>query len=92
MQTYTFIPNGVCAKLISFGLKDGKIHDLSFVNGCPGNLKAISKLLEGEDAVKVIRLLKGNTCGKNSTSCVDQLTIALEEALHREATSLDHIP
>ncbi|MBQ9452010.1 MAG: TIGR03905 family TSCPD domain-containing protein [Desulfovibrio sp.] len=91
MQTYTFIPNGVCAKLITFALDNGKIHDLSFVNGCPGNLKAISKLLEGEDAAKAIRVLKGNTCGKNSTSCADQLAIALEKAMHKEATPLEHI-
>ena len=87
MQNYSFVPCGVCAKLISFSLEDGKIHNLSFVNGCPGNLQAIGKLLEGEDAAKAVRLLKGNTCGKNSTSCADQLAIALEQALSKEATA-----
>jgi uncharacterized protein (TIGR03905 family) len=84
MQNYSFVPCGVCAKQISFSLESGKIHNLSFVNGCPGNLQAIGKLLEGEDATKAIRILKGNTCGRNSTSCADQLAIALEQALDKE--------
>ena len=87
MQNYSFVPCGVCAKLISFSLENGKIHNLSFVNGCPGNLQAIGKLLEGEDATKAIRILKGNTCGKNSTSCADQLAIALEQALDKETAA-----
>lgn len=84
MQTYSYRPRGVCAKQIDFQLEEGRIHHLHFVDGCPGNLQAISKLLEGEDAVKAIHLLKGNTCGKSSTSCADQLALALEDALRRK--------
>ncbi len=84
MQSFSTIPNGVCAKLISFALDNGKIHDLSFVGGCPGNLQAISKLLEGQDAQKAIDLLKGNTCGNKNTSCADQLAKALEKYTHKK--------
>ena len=85
MKTYSYIPQGICAKQIFFGLENGKIHDLSFVSGCPGNLQAIAKLLDGQEATTAISLLKGNTCGNKPTSCADQLAIALEDALRREA-------
>ncbi len=78
---YSFNTRGTCSKVINFDLIDGKVHDLSFVRGCDGNLKAIAKLVEGQDAMEIIRLLKGNRCGLKKTSCADQLALALEEAL-----------
>ena len=82
MKHIEFVPSGVCARLISFDLsEDGKIHNLSFTGGCPGNLKAISKLLEGADANKTAEALTGNTCGPRSTSCADQLSKALAQAI-----------
>lgn len=72
----------VCAKLISFDLDDNnRISNLSFKGGCNGNLKAISILVDGQDANKIITLLKGNTCGPRPTSCADQLAKALLQAL-----------
>ena len=88
MQTYTYTPQGVCTKGISFSLDDGKIYDIKFFGGCPGNLTAIGKLLEGTDANKVVETLKGNDCGGRGTSCADQLAIAVEQALEREKTIL----
>lgn len=77
---YEFIPsNKVCSKKISFDIIDNEIHNLSFIGGCPGNLLAISKLLEGQDIDKTISILKGNQCGIKGTSCADQLAIALEK-------------
>jgi uncharacterized protein (TIGR03905 family) len=67
--------------MIHFDLKDGKVYNVSFDGGCNGNLKGISKLVEGQDAQHLIDLLKGNTCGFKSTSCPDQLARALEAAL-----------
>ena len=72
---------GVCATKINFELVDGKLHNVVFTGGCNGNLKAISKLVEGMDALEVIRILKGNTCGYKNTSCADQLCLAIEEAM-----------
>ena len=85
MNTYTYIPKYVCSREIRFGLEDGKIHDLSFVGGCDGNLRAIGKLLEGADASFAIEKLKGNDCGGRGTSCADQLTKAIEQALAEQA-------
>lgn len=76
-----YITKGVCARKINFEIIDGKIHNVSFMGGCNGNLKAISKLVEGMDVTKVIEILKGNTCGAKNTSCADQLCLAIEEAL-----------
>ena len=84
MKTYTYTPHYVCSREIRFGLEDGKIHNLRFVSGCEGNLKAIGKLLEGYEATEAIRLLKGNDCGGRGTSCADQLARALEAALEEE--------
>ena len=81
MQNYSYQTHGVCAKQITFGLEDGKLHDVKFYGGCPGNTAAIGKLLEGADAGKAVSILKGNDCGGKGTSCADQLAIAVEEAL-----------
>ena len=81
MARYQYTPRGVCSQRITFDLEDGKLHDIKFLGGCDGNLKAIGKLLEGADAQQTIDTLKGNTCGRRSTSCADQLSKAIEQAL-----------
>ena len=84
MKHVEFIPSGVCCRLISFDLDtEGKIYNVSFTGGCNGNLKAISKLLEGANANQTIKTLQGNTCGPRSTSCADQLSKALVEAIEQ---------
>ena len=81
-MNFTFKTRGVCASTISFDLTDGVVSGVSFVGGCNGNLKAISRLVEGMDAEKLIEVLKGNKCGFKGTSCADQLAIAVENALN----------
>ena len=87
MNTYIYSPKYVCSREIRFGLEGGRVHNLRFVGGCDGNLKAIGKLLEGREAEEAIRLLKGNDCGGRGTSCADQLACALEEALEQEKSA-----
>ena len=82
MKTYSFLPNGVCARKIDFEMDaEGRLHNVKFIGGCPGNLLAIGKLVEGADAKKIAELLRGNDCGGRGTSCADQLSLAVEEAL-----------
>ena len=82
MKHVKFSPKGICAQQIDFDIDDdGKIHNLEFLGGCNGNLKAIGLLTEGMDAKAAMDLLKGNTCGFKSTSCADQFAIAIEENL-----------
>lgn len=85
MKHYEFKPSSqVCSRNISFDLDDNnRIHNLVFIGGCNGNLKAIGKLCEGKDANEIVKILKGNICGMRSTSCADQLSIALLEALNK---------
>ena len=79
MKSYSFTPQGVCAKRITFAIgDDGKLHDVHFVGGCPG------KLLEGADPQSTADLLQGNDCRGRGTSCADQLAIALNGALGKQ--------
>lgn len=83
-MNYNYKTEGVCSKNISFEIDDeGKIHNVSFVGGCPGNLKAVGRLVEGMDAKKVMEILEGNTCGGRPTSCADQFSKAIKEALSK---------
>ncbi len=76
-----FVPEGVCAKEITFEIVDGKLKDLNFVGGCQGNLEAISILLEDMPVEEVIEKMQGIACGKKTTSCTDQLTKILQQQL-----------
>ena len=70
----------VCAQQIRFKLNDDVVTDIQFFGGCNGNLKAISKLVDGWTVDKIEAYLKGNTCGPRPTSCADQLAIAVRKA------------
>lgn len=72
-----FKPQGVCASEIRFDVVEDRIKNLTFVGGCPGNLQAIAKLVEGMKIDEVIAAFKGNVC-QNDTSCTDQLAKALQ--------------
>ena len=94
MEHVNFSPSGVCAVSIDFDIEDGKLHNVKFLGGCNGNLKAIGKLVEGKDeaynewsekivegkdAKEVADILRGNTCGMKGTSCADQLAKAIDQ-------------
>jgi uncharacterized protein (TIGR03905 family) len=74
-------PRGTCSTSISFSLDEGKIHSVSFRDGCDGNLKAVSTLVEGMDCGELIARLKGIQCGRKGTSCADQLARAVEKTM-----------
>ncbi len=75
----TYYPKGVCSTKMDFDVENNKIHNLKVSNGCNGNLKAISVLLEEQDINEVKNKLKGIKCGFRDTSCPDQIAKALEE-------------
>ena len=77
---YVYKTKGTCSTQIEFDINDDIITNISFTNGCNGNLKAISKLLEGTSVDYITSKLRGNLCGMRNTSCADQLAIAVEEA------------
>ena len=74
--------SGVCSSAISFDIDDaGKVHDVKFQGGCSGNTQGVAKLIEGMDAKEAISRLEGIRCGFRPTSCPDQLSKALKQAL-----------
>ena len=79
-MNYSFTPNGICATKITFDIDGDKITNVKFTGGCNGNLKAVSKLVDGMTVDEIESKLKGNTCGFKNTSCADQLAIAVREA------------
>ena len=78
---YRYKTNGTCSVFIDFDLNDKIVTNIKFTGGCNGNLKAISKLVDGWSAEKIEEYLKGNTCGMRQTSCADQLARGVREAL-----------
>lgn len=75
---FTYATKGVCSRKITFDIVDGKLHNVQFEGGCPGNLLAIGKLVEGKDALEIADLLAGNDCRGRGTSCADQLSQAIK--------------
>ncbi len=76
-----FKPSGICATDIEFDIRDGRVYDVVFTNGCDGNHKGLSALIEGMEVQDAINRLSGITCGPRRTSCPDQLAVALKEQL-----------
>ena len=80
MEKHVFKTSGVCSQEIHFEKDGDVIHNIEFVGGCSGNLRAIAKLCEGLTAQDIASKLKGNICGSKNTSCADQLARALIES------------
>ncbi len=77
---YRYKTQGTCSQEIKFDINDDVVTNISFVGGCNGNLKAISKLVEGMTVSQIESKLLGNTCGFRATSCADQLAKAVRKA------------
>lgn len=77
---YSYKTSMVCSQQISFNIDGNIITNVSFLGGCNGNLKAISKLVDGMTVEEIEAKLKGNTCGRRPTSCADQLAKAVRKA------------
>ncbi len=80
IMDYVYQTEMVCAREIHFHLEDDVVTDVSFIGGCNGNLKAISKLIDGWSVSQIEEKLRGNTCGPRPTSCADQLAKAVRQA------------
>lgn len=75
---------GVCSLSTEVTLTDGGvIETVAVIGGCNGNLKGLCTMLRGVPAKDAIQKLKGLTCGNKTTSCPDQIALALEEALEK---------
>lgn len=81
---YVYSAQGTCCKQIELDIEDGVIRNAKLFPGCPGNLKALSRLVEGQTPEWVIERVKGITCGPKPTSCSDQLATMLELVIEEE--------
>lgn len=81
-MTYTYIPSGVCSRMIQVEIEDDIIVNCHFMGGCSGNTQGVARLVTGMDVYDAIDKLKGIDCGGRGTSCPDQLANALEEAIN----------
>lgn len=78
---YSFKTKNTCCKIIEFNLENDIVTNVIFLGGgCPGNLKAIPKLIDGMNVNDIINKINGINCGNKDTSCADQLAKALQEA------------
>lgn len=80
---YTYEPEGICPKQITFHLEDNVVTNIQFYGGCNGNLKMLAKLVDGWTVEQIDATLRGNLCGKRGTSCADQLAVAVYKAYQR---------
>lgn len=77
-MTYTYKTSGTCSQEITFDKdENGIVTNVSFKGGCNGNLKAVSKLVDGMKDTEIADKLLGNICGSRGTSCADQLARAV---------------
>lgn len=77
-------PRGTCSSMMEVEVVDGIVKEVKITGGCNGNLQGISKLVQGMPAKEVIDRLSGIRCGPRSTSCPDQLAIALSKCVEEQ--------
>ena len=80
-MNFSYKPSGVCSQKIDLTLEDGVITSVQFTGGCNGNLQGIAALVQGQPAQEVLARLEGIHCGMKHTSCPDQLSRAIRQAL-----------
>ena len=83
---YEYKTQFTCARAIRFDIDGDVISNIQFEGGCNGNLKAISKLVDGWTVQQIEDKLLGNLCGQRPTSCADQLARAVRAA-YNEVTA-----
>ena len=78
---YIFKTENTCAKKIRFTLEGNKVTNVKFLEGgCPGNLQALPRLVEGMTVEEIEKRIGGIMCGIKGTSCADQLAKAVRKA------------
>lgn len=78
---YIFNTQNTCAKRISFNLDGNVVSNVKFLDGgCPGNLQALPRLVEGMTVEEINEKIGGIICGQRGTSCADQLARVVKKA------------
>ena len=78
---YIVETENTCARRIRFTLTGNVVTNVQFLDGgCPGNLQAVPKLVEGMTVEEIEEKIGGIICGIKGTSCADQLAKAVRKA------------
>ena len=83
-KTIEYKTHGTCSRMVTVEVENGTVLSCKFNGGCAGNTQGLAALVTGMNVEEAIKKLKGIRCGFKSTSCPDQLALALEEALKSE--------
>lgn len=78
-KTITYTTQGTCSRQIELTTDGDRVESVKFIGGCSGNTQGVAALVEGMLIDEAIDRLKGIRCGFKSTSCPDQLALALEK-------------
>lgn len=80
MAHISYLTKGTCSKQIDINVNDDQIiENVKFTGGCSGNTQGVAALVSGISVDEAIKRLEGIKCGPRSTSCPDQLALALKE-------------
>lgn len=80
MAHISYLTKGTCSKQIDINVNDDQIiENIKFTGGCSGNTQGVAALVSGMSVDEAIKRLEGIKCGPRSTSCPDQLALALKE-------------
>lgn len=85
MKVIDYPSQGTCSKLIRVAGENGRVVDAQVLGGCHGNLQGICALIKGQTYDEVIARLEGIKCGMKSTSCPDQIAMALRQLKREDA-------
>lgn len=80
-KTVEFKTKGTCSRMVKVAAEDGIITECKFEGGCSGNTQGVASLVVGMKIEDAISKIRGIRCGMKTTSCPDQLSLALEELL-----------
>ena len=77
---YKYKTNNTCSKEIEFELNGNIVTNVKYLGGgCPGNLQALPRLVEGLTVEEIEDRLGGIVCGFRGTSCANELVNAIKE-------------
>ncbi len=83
----SYTPKGVCSRQIDIEIEGDIIKEVKYTGGCSGNTQGVAALVAGMNVDEAITRLSGIRCGFKSTSCPDQLALALREYLEKNNAS-----
>lgn len=78
---YNYKTENTCSKEIEFELNDNVVTNVKFLGGgCPGNLQALPRLVDGMTVEQIEDKIGGVICGFRGTSCANELAKAVRKA------------